>query len=135
MRGGGKYELKRSLGKIVVLEFWASWCGPCLKLLDHCEDLQKQHPEWKNRVRFVAIGIDEEQEKALRCVDERGKRWPGLTIVWAGLQVLKSFHIAALPTVYLLDRHGRVVATDPNVDLAVTINRMLAGGSTDQPPK
>jgi thiol-disulfide isomerase/thioredoxin len=135
IRGGGKYELKSSLGKVVVLEFWASWCGPCLKLLDHFQDLTKRHPEWKGRVQFVAIGIDEEQEKALRCVDERGKRWPDLTVVWAGSQVLKTFHIAALPTVYLLDRHGRVVATDPNVDLAVTIDRTLAGGSNDQPPK
>jgi thiol-disulfide isomerase/thioredoxin len=129
MRGGGKYELKSSLGKIVVLEFWASWCGPCLKQLDHVQDLTKRHPEWKGRVQFVAIGIDEEQEKASRCLQVRGENWSGLTVVWTRPQVLKAFHVSGLPGLYLLDRQGRVLATDPSVDLAVTINKVLEAGS------
>ena len=70
--GGGKYQLKDSLGRIVVLEFWASWCGPCLKGVDHLQDLRKQHPEWKDRVQLVGVGIDEEEKTAARSFKERG---------------------------------------------------------------
>jgi thiol-disulfide isomerase/thioredoxin len=126
--GGGKYELKSSLGKVVVVEFWASWCAPCHELLDHLQDLRKQHPEWKDRVEFVAIAIDEDKETALRCFQARGKGWSDLTVVWAGPQIPKPFHIASFPGMYLLNRQQTVLATDPKADLAVTINKALAAG-------
>jgi thiol-disulfide isomerase/thioredoxin len=133
--GGGKYALKESRGKIVVVEFWASWCAPCLGLLDHFQELTKQHPQYANRVQFVAIGVDEDKERALHCFQGRGKSWSGLTVVWAGPQLLKLFHIGGLPGIYLLDRQGAVIAADPKLDLPTAIEKALTAASDAHRPK
>jgi thiol-disulfide isomerase/thioredoxin len=133
--GGRKFDLASCRRKIVVLEFWASWCAPCLRQLDHLEDLRKQHPEWKDRVEFLAVGADENGDDALRCLQSRGKHWADLQVVWAGTPVLKPFHIGGLPEVYVLDRQGRIIAGEPKTDLATTINRALAADTRVQPPK
>jgi thiol-disulfide isomerase/thioredoxin len=133
---GRKYELKSSVGKIVVLEFWASGCAPCLKLLDHLQDLRKDHPEWKDRVEIVAIGTDEKQETASRCLKTRGGLWTDLTVVWGGPRIAQLFHVAGFPGTFLLDEKGRVVAADPKTDLVPQINRALsaaAGGRLESP--
>lgn len=127
--GGGKYQLKNSLGRIVVLEFWASWCGPCLKGLDHLQDLRKQHPEWHDRVQFVCVGIDDDEKNALRCFQERGERWADITVAWAGPSALKSFHIASFPGLYVIDGHGKVITTEVKTDLSGAINKALSAAS------
>jgi thiol-disulfide isomerase/thioredoxin len=130
LSGSGKYQLKSDRGRIVVLEFWASWCGPCLKGVDHLQDLREQHPEWKDHVQFVAVGIDDEREAALRCFKQRGERWTNIRVVWAGPRALKLFHVAHFPGSYVLDERGTVVATDFQTDLSTVINKALSGASS-----
>jgi thiol-disulfide isomerase/thioredoxin len=125
LANGAPFELKRSRGKIVVLDFWESGCGPCLKGLDQLQTWRDQHPEWQNHVQLVAVGVDDEQKVAARCVKERGRGWTKIEVVWAGPEALKSFHIDGLPTVYVLDPMGQVVAADHWVDLPTVLKKVL----------
>jgi thiol-disulfide isomerase/thioredoxin len=131
LANGAPFELKRSRGKIVVLDFWESGCGPCLKELDQLQTWRDQHPEWQNHVQLLAVGVDDEQKVAARCVKERGRGWTRIDVVWAGPEALKSFHIGGLPTVYVVDTMGQVVAADHWVDLPTVLKKAL----TDDQPK
>ena len=129
LTNGEQFELKKERGKILVLEFWFVGCGPCLTAIDKIQKLREEHPEWKDRVHLVAVGVDDDKQAALRCVQERKARWAAINLVWAGPEVLKTFHIDALPAVYVLDERGRVLAADDRADLSRVIKNALPHGS------
>jgi thiol-disulfide isomerase/thioredoxin len=132
MANGAPYKLKSSRGKIVVLEFWESGCGPCLKGLDQLQKWRDQHPEWQDRVSLLAVGVDDEQKLAMQCVKDRGRGWTTINVVWTGPDALKSFHIDGLPTVYVLDTMGQVVAADHWVDLPTVLKKALNVGQLNR---
>ena len=104
------FELNSSVGKLIVLEFWARWCAPCHKSLDDLQECRIKHPEWKDRVQLIAVAVDDEKRDASECFRQRGRGWKDIYTVWAGPSILRSFHISGLPTIYVLDESGRVIA-------------------------
>jgi thiol-disulfide isomerase/thioredoxin len=126
LTNGGKYSLKSDLGKIVVLEFWFKGCAPCLKALDELGKLRQEHPEWKDRLRLVAVGVDDEKADAVRCVKEHGEHWANINVVWVGSEPLKTFHIQGLPATYVLDGQGHVLFAAHARDLSAEIKKALA---------
>jgi thiol-disulfide isomerase/thioredoxin len=120
---GKTTELSRLAGRIVVVEFWATWCGPCIKALDKLESLQAEHPEWNGQVELVAVSVNEEKEDALDFLRE--KKWSRISTVWAGPDVLKSYRVSGLPTVFVIGRDGRVVGADHWLDIPELVKPLL----------
>ena len=119
-------KLSEYRGKIIILEFWASWCGPCVEELDKLEGLMSDHPDWRDQVRILAISVDEDIENALGRYKQKG--WTAPLVVWAGPGVLKDYHINGLPTLYVLDQKGSVVAAGDRRDLIEIIGPMVEHG-------
>lgn len=91
-------------GKVVFLDFWASWCGPCREEMPYLAMLQKIYG--KEGFRVVAVNIDNKQQNAVKFLQKLGVKLPAL---WdEKKQVVKAYDVDTMPTSFLLDITGRV---------------------------
>jgi len=109
-------------GKVLVLTFWASWCGPCQGEMADLHDLIGKHPEWKDKVVVIAASIDEDKQAAIRRLKEKG--WDRTRNVWTDVKSLRAYHVSGIPTTYVIAPDGKVVGTDPR-DLAEAVKPLL----------
>jgi len=103
---GKKVKLSDLKGKVVVLDFWATWCGYCIKMLPHTRDLVKKM-EGKPFV-FVSISADAKMETLKEFIKESAKETPMTWPQWySGPEgVVGEWEIEAFPTIYILDAKG-----------------------------
>ena len=98
---GDQISLADQRGKVVLVDFWATWCGPCLQELPH---IQQLHEEYRERGLVVlAISTDSQKEKVLPFVDKEGYTFP---VLYADSQVQAAYGVRGIPAVYLIDRQG-----------------------------
>jgi hypothetical protein len=94
-----------------------------IKSLSDIDSMRAAHPEWAERVKFVAINVDDAKEDAARLLSKQ--RWPNLSFGWTGPNVLGLYRVASLPTVYIIDQAGSVVAVDHRLDIAASVGDLL----------
>jgi thiol-disulfide isomerase/thioredoxin len=119
----GRLErLASHAGKILVLEFWATWCGPCQPKMAEFQSYSEEHPDWKGRVVLIAASVDESEDAATKHLMMKG--WTKSHNVWVGASAIKSYHVEAIPTAYVIDRQGKIVAANPK-SIKETVSRQL----------
>lgn len=92
-------------GKVVLLNFWATWCGPCRAEIADLIELQNKY---KGQLQVIGLTVDDEDAAVLRrVVTEAGINYP-VAMAPAAVR-MKYGGIPALPTSFLLDREGRVL--------------------------
>jgi thiol-disulfide isomerase/thioredoxin len=100
---GSAYSLVEQKGKIVVLNFWATWCGPCREMEPHFEHVAAQFQAAADIV-FLSANCDEDETLVPPYLQEEK---PRTTVVFAdGLDMLLS--VNSFPTVVILDRQGKI---------------------------
>ena len=96
--------IKQSYDTPIVVDFWASWCPPCLKSLPVLDEFQKEFEDQGFQV--LAINVDKDVAAAREFFAERGASYPSLSDPKGRLP--RQFGLETMPTSYLIDREGRV---------------------------
>lgn len=109
--GGDTIRLSALKGKVVLVDFWASWCGPCRT---SNKGLAKLYPKYKDKgFEIMAISLDDNVASWKKAIAKDKITWPQV-IDRGGWEAntAKKWNIAALPTSYLVDKEGRLLAMD-----------------------
>lgn len=102
--GEGTIELSDYRGKIVYLDFWASWCAPCLLAIPEVEALRSEFPS--EDFQIIAINLDRQKKKALRFLSKNPVGYPSASDPKGRLP--GQYGLDTMPTSYLIDRNGLI---------------------------
>ena len=95
-------------GKIVVIDFWASWCGPCRNEIPHLKEVyEKYHPEG---VELLSVSIDKKEGDWHKALAEEEMAWTQVLAPKAGKQTMKDYQFSGIPFIIILDKDGKIVA-------------------------
>ncbi len=103
---GKDVSLSDFKGKVVIVDFWATWCPPCRKGIPDLIELQN---EYKDKVAVIGISLDRENTKAgvPSFVDRMGINYP---VVYFNDKVIIDFGgVNAIPTTFIIDQNGNIV--------------------------
>ncbi len=102
---GRQVRLSDYRGRPVVLNAWATWCGPCRAEMP---DLERLHQEYHGQgVIVLAVNIGEPKERVAGFVQDNGFTFPVLLDETASV-VARPYRISALPTTFFIDREGQI---------------------------
>jgi len=108
---GKPFDIKEYRGKVVLIDFWATWCQACMQELPELESLYQAYHD--KGLEVVGINVDEEREIATKFTVSRGIGWVNLFEEAASPNELSPlaarFGVTAFPTMILLDQSGKVV--------------------------
>jgi len=106
--GGNAVSSEALKGKVVLLDFWATWCVPCKKSMP---ELQALHAKFSDRgLAVIGISIDEDgPAKVKKFVASKQFTYP-IAVDTAKDPAWDAFRVKAIPAAYLLDREGRIIA-------------------------
>lgn len=103
---GKAIKLSDFKGKIVIVDFWATWCPPCRKGIPDLIDLQNKYKD-----KLIIIGISVDQEKTINDVKPFVKKYGiNYPVVYSDNKVITDFGgIESIPTSFIIDQKGNVV--------------------------
>ncbi len=101
---GDNLRLSEYRGDVVMINFWATWCGPCRQEMPLLDDLYARY----NRVGFNLLGvnIDDDARRAMQMIEELGVNFP--VLFDDSKEVSKLYQVEAMPVTVLVDREGTV---------------------------
>jgi len=101
---GQNLRLSEYRGDVVMINFWATWCGPCRQEMPLLDELYSRY----HRVGFNLLGvnIDDDSRRAMQMVDELGVNFP--VLFDARKEVSELYDVEAMPVTVLVDREGMV---------------------------
>jgi thiol-disulfide isomerase/thioredoxin len=131
---GGKFKLSQQKGKVIILDFWASWCGPCMQAMP---EAVKVAEEFKDRgVQYIAVNLQEDETAASSAL-ERLKINPTVALDIDGAAA-ERYQVSAIPQIVVIDPQTNVsdliIGNDSAVaaQLRESIQKALAPKKTDE---
>lgn len=132
---GGAVALSEYEGKIVLVDFWATWCVPCVKAMP---EMQKLHDKYADTgFSVIGISIDEEGIKKVKpFLAKRKFTYPMLLDTNTKAPVWKAYGVHGVPALFLIDRAGQIVQQwTGKIDSKVVAKAVTELVETEKPSK
>lgn len=108
---GDDISLSNLKGQFVILEFWATWCGPCIPEIPHLKYLYENYQN--SGFTIVGISLDEDRETLMNFIEDREIPWPQIYVEdgWEA-ELSRMYNVSGIPRMYLLDPDGNIIERD-----------------------
>ena len=111
MPNGKDLALSNLRGKVVLIDFWASWCGPCRKELPN---VKRCYDKYKSKVfEIYGVSLDKERDAWIEVISKEGLTWPQVSDLkfWES-EAVRIYAVQSIPFTVLIDKEGKILATD-----------------------
>jgi thiol-disulfide isomerase/thioredoxin len=122
---GKEVDLSKLRGKVVLVDFWATWCGPCMAEVPNVvKTYNKLHDKG---FEIVGISLDQSKDNLLKVTKEKGMTWPQYFDGkgWKNT-ISTTYGIDSIPRMWLVNKKGMVVSTEARENLEGEVEKLLA---------
>ncbi len=123
---GTEWRLQDHRGKVVLIDFWATWCGPCAGSMPKMKEI---YEKYKSRDDFVMVGVslDRDKQALVEFCQKEGIAWTQLFEEGKSWEnsVAGAYEIHGIPSVWIIDKEGNVVGMDIHSSQVEEIERII----------
>ena len=124
---GRKVDMGTLKGKVVLVDFWATWCGPCV---DEVPNLEKVYNTYHEKgFEIIGISLDEDQQALKNFIEKNEVKWPQYFDGKGWKNGISSrFGINSIPTMWLIGKDGIVVTMEGRENLEAQVKKLIDDG-------
>jgi peroxiredoxin len=108
---GATLKLSSLRGKYVLVDFWASWCGPCIAEVPNVKAVYDKYHD--RGFEILGVSLDDKSDKWKAAIEKHALGWPHVSSLkgWS-CPVAAQYNVTGIPKTFLLDREGRIIGID-----------------------
>ena len=123
---GSVVSLSSLKGKVVLLDFWASWCGPCR--INNRKMVPVYNKNKDKGFEIFSVSLDDNKSSWSRAIEQDNMKWLHVidTKAATGNELTQTWKIAYIPATFLLDKDGKILAKNPEAaDVEKLLKKLL----------
>jgi thioredoxin family protein len=102
------YDLR---GRVVLLDFWASWCGPCMAEMPNVKEIYKKYHD--QGLEILGVSLDSKKEPWVNAIEKNELNWHHVsTLNKFDCPIAQRFRVTGIPRMYIIDKDGKIIAQD-----------------------